>query len=167
MDIARHRFDQGPKTGLFSRHSPDSGSLRDQDRPFGRLEQRQIAHRVRGRRSKPPVDRTEALKRAALPGSRRTSAAVVCCICRQRSSCRRRRCPQPGDQRQDFLEHLPRHRDLGHLEGHVAAVADDLGADLDQLLPQAGQRPRLRGLLINYLSVTLKMGAPHRSQIKR
>jgi hypothetical protein len=33
-------------------------------------------------------------------------------ICRQRSSCRRRRCPQPGDQRQDFLEHLPRHRDL-------------------------------------------------------
>ena len=130
--------------GSISRHSPDSGSLRDQDRPFGRLEQRQIAHRVRGRRSKPPVDRTEALKRAALPGSRRTSAAVVCCICRQRSSCRRRRCPQPGDQRQDFLEHLPRHRDLGHLEGHIAAVADDLRADFDQLLAQAGQRPRLR-----------------------
>jgi hypothetical protein len=50
-------------------------------------------------------------------------------------SCRCRQRPQPGDQRQDFLEHLPRHRDLGHLEGHVAAVADDLGADLDQLLP--------------------------------
>jgi hypothetical protein len=23
--------------------------------------------------------------------------------------------PQPGDQRQDFLKHLSRHRDLGHL----------------------------------------------------
>ena len=31
----------------LNRQSPDSGSLRDQDRPFGRLEQRQIAHRVR------------------------------------------------------------------------------------------------------------------------
>jgi hypothetical protein len=36
-------------------------------------------------------------------------------------------------------EHLPRHRDLGQLENHVAAVAHDLGADLDQLLAQAGQ----------------------------
>jgi hypothetical protein len=33
-------------------------------------------------------------------------------------------------------------RDLGR----VAAVAHDLGADLDQLLAQAGQRPRLRRL---------------------
>src|SRR5437870_12206949 len=41
---------------------------------------------------------------------------------------------------------LPRHRDLGHLERDVATVADNLGADLDQLLAQAGQRPRLRGL---------------------
>jgi hypothetical protein len=46
------------------------------------------------------------------------------------------------DQRQDLLEHLPRYRELGHLEGNVTAVADDLGADLDQLLAQAGQRPR-------------------------
>jgi hypothetical protein len=38
-----------------------------------------------------------------------------------------------GDQRQDD-EHLPRHCDLGHLEGDVAAMADDLGTDLDQLL---------------------------------
>jgi hypothetical protein len=35
-----------------------------------------------------------------------------------------------------------RHRDLGQLERDVSAVADDLGADLDQLLAQAGQRPR-------------------------
>src|SRR6516225_1124429 len=27
--------------------------------------------------------------------------------------------PQPGDQRQDFVEHLTRHRDLGHLERDV------------------------------------------------
>jgi hypothetical protein len=33
-----------------------------------------------------------------------------------------------------FPEHLPRHCDLGHLEGDVAALADDLGTDLDQLL---------------------------------
>jgi hypothetical protein len=36
----------------------------------------------------------------------------------------RGRHPQPGDKRQDFLEHLSRHRDLGHLEGNVAAMAD-------------------------------------------
>jgi hypothetical protein len=58
------------------------------------------------------------------------------------SDIERGRRPQPGDQRQDFREHLPRYRDLGHLEGDVAPVADDLGADLDQLLAQAGQRPR-------------------------
>jgi hypothetical protein len=45
-----------------------------------------------------------------------------------------------GDQRQDFLEHLSWHRDLGHLEYDVAAMADDFRADLDQLLAQAGQR---------------------------
>jgi hypothetical protein len=31
--------------------------------------------------------------------------------------------PEPGDQRQDFLKHPARHRDLGHLKGRVAAVA--------------------------------------------
>src|SRR5262244_1792037 len=45
---------------------------------------------------------------------------------------RRRRRPQPGNQRQDVREHQSRYRDLGHLEGDVAAVADDLRADLDQ-----------------------------------
>jgi hypothetical protein len=34
--------------------------------------------------------------------------------------------PQPGDQRQDFLEHLPWYRDLGHMGGNVAPVADDV-----------------------------------------
>jgi len=66
-----------------SRHSPDSRSLRGEDRPFGRLEQRQIAGRVPGRRSKPPVDRADVLKCVALPASGRTSG-VVCCICPNR-----------------------------------------------------------------------------------
>ena len=44
--------------------------------------------------------------------------------------------PVGGEQR-------PRHGDLGHLEGDIAAVADDLRADLDQLLLQARQRPVL------------------------
>src|SRR6516164_7086119 len=34
-------------------------------------------------------------------------------------------------------------RPLGHLEGDAAAMADDLGADLDQFLLQARQRPVL------------------------
>jgi hypothetical protein len=41
---------------------------------------------------------------------------------------------------------MPRHHYLGHLKGGVAPIAHDLGADLDQFLPRAGQRPRLRGL---------------------
>jgi hypothetical protein len=36
--------------------------------------------------------------------------------------------------------------DLGYLEQDLATVADDLGVDLDQLLAQAGQRPRFRRL---------------------
>ena len=46
----------------------------------------------------------------------------------------------PFDQAQDFLEQFPRHRDFGHLEDGVAGVVHDLGPDLDELLPQAGQR---------------------------
>jgi hypothetical protein len=49
-----------------------------------------------------------------------------------------------SDEPQDLLEHLPWHRDLGHLDRDVAAIADDLGADIDQLLPQTRQGPRLR-----------------------
>src|SRR5215831_18341862 len=36
--------------------------------------------------------------------------------------------------------------DLAHLEGDAAAVADDLGTDLDRLLLHARQRPALDGL---------------------
>jgi hypothetical protein len=37
-------------------------------------------------------------------------------------------------------EELSRDRDLGHLERDIAAVADDLRADLDRLFVQARQR---------------------------
>jgi len=83
---------------------------------------------------------------AALPSSRRTSAVVVCRICLVLPVMPARAAPGAGRSATGFPEQLPPHGDLGHLEGHVAAVTDDLGADLDQLLPQAGQRPRLRGL---------------------
>jgi hypothetical protein len=62
------------------------------------------------------------------------------------------------DQAQNLLEHSPWDGDLGHLEGDIAAVADDLCADLDQLLFEARSRfsrgrsikrwgPRATGLL--------------------
>jgi len=47
------------------------------------------------------------------------------------------------NQAQDFPEQFPRHGDLGKLECDVPAMADNLGADLDKLLPQRGQRPVL------------------------
>ena len=47
------------------------------------------------------------------------------------------------NQAQDFPEQFPRHRHLGQLERDVAAMADHLGTDLHQLLPQRGQRPVL------------------------
>src|ERR1700730_4527762 len=37
-------------------------------------------------------------------------------------------------------------RGFGYLEPDVAAMASNFGADLDQLFPQAGQRPWLRPL---------------------
>ena len=51
--------------------------------------------------------------------------------------------PHFSDQPQDLGEQSPRHRNLSHLESNVPSVRDDPGADLDQLLLQAGQRPVL------------------------
>ena len=59
---------------------------------------------------------------------------------RQRSW-RRRGCPEAVDQPQDVTEQSPWDRDLGELEGDIATVANHLGTDFDQLLPQRGQRP--------------------------
>jgi hypothetical protein len=48
------------------------------------------------------------------------------------------------DQAQDFLEQASRHDHLGQLERDVAAMADNRGSTLDQLLPRRGRQPRSR-----------------------
>ena len=48
--------------------------------------------------------------------------------------------PEPIDAAQDVGEQGSRDRDLGKLAGDIAPMAHDLGTDLDQLLPQSGQR---------------------------
>jgi hypothetical protein len=45
------------------------------------------------------------------------------------------------NQARNFPEQFPRHRHPSQLERDVPAMANDLGADLDQVLPQRGQRP--------------------------
>ena len=44
----------------------------------------------------------------------------------RRPSCRRRRCPQAGDKRQNVGEHLSRHRDLGRLERSLTSLREKL-----------------------------------------
>ena len=64
-----------------------------------------------------------------------------------------RRRPQFGDQWQNLGEQHSWHGDLGHLEGDIATVVNDLRANLDEFLAQAGQRPRLtRTLAVSLLS---------------
>ncbi len=131
---------------LCNRHSPDSRSAGcDFPSRRGTLQRNSIAadpltaNMVRRSVSQGrnlPLFRDQG---APLPSSSVASAPIS-------RSCWRGRCPQPGDQRQDVGKHLLRHRHLGHLKRNVAPVADDLRTDLDQLLAQAGQRPRLRGL---------------------
>ncbi len=47
------------------------------------------------------------------------------------------------NQAQDFPEWVSRYCHLGQLERDVPAMADNLGVDLDQLLPLRGQWPVL------------------------
>jgi hypothetical protein len=94
------------------------------------------ARAPRAQRSNQPFGGAEALQPIHLPSSRRISGVVVRRI---RSlagppSCWCRRRPQPGNLHQDLREHLSRHGDLGHMERDVAAMADELGVDLDQFL---------------------------------
>jgi hypothetical protein len=46
---------------------------------------------------------------------------------------------------QDGRIQLPRYGNLRHLEGDVARTRHHLGADLDQFLPERGQRPVTHG----------------------
>ncbi len=55
-------------------------------------------------------------------------------------SWRQKRWPQPVNEAQDVSEQRSWDGDLRQLESNIAAVAHDLGTDLDQLLPQIGQR---------------------------
>ncbi len=50
------------------------------------------------------------------------------------------------NQAQEVGEQAFRDRDLGELEREIATVANDLGADLDQLLSKRRQRPMLHRL---------------------
>ncbi len=59
----------------------------------------------------------------------------------QGPSWRQRSQPQPVNQAQDHSEQGSWYGDLRHLERDIATVASNRGADLDQLLPQRGQRP--------------------------
>ncbi len=51
--------------------------------------------------------------------------------------------PEPIDAARDVGEQGSPDRDLGKLEGDIAPMAHDLSADLDQLLAERLQRPRL------------------------
>ena len=68
-----------------------------------------------------------------LLSSRRTSPLVFDRI----------RLPQFRDQPQEVGKQISRDGDLGHLKCDVAAMADELRADFDELLFQGRQRPVL------------------------
>ncbi|MDG2406617.1 MAG: hypothetical protein P8M25_17275 [Paracoccaceae bacterium] len=57
-----------------------------------------------------------------------------------RPSCRNRFSSEPVDAAQDVSEQASRDCDLGHLEGYIAPVADDLAANLDQFIPERVRR---------------------------
>ncbi len=58
-------------------------------------------------------------------------------------SWRQGRWPQPVNQAQDLSKQGSWYGDLCHLERDTATVANDVGADLDQLLSKRGHGPLL------------------------
>ncbi len=71
------------------------------------------------------------------PSCRFHLAMVFCNLRRSGSS------SQFIDPPQDSPKQVPGHGDFGQLKRDVPAMADDLGVDLDQLLPLRGQWPVL------------------------
>jgi hypothetical protein len=64
------------------------------------------------------------------------------------------------DQPQDVSKQGSRHRHLVQLERDMAAVADNFGADLDQLLAHRGRRPTLDTLGPRQLPLVMLWTAP-------
>src|SRR3954453_16310215 len=85
-------------------------------------------HRVK---TSPPLQLYDAVKL----GHASTLDPPPCHACSRSPSCRRRRCTQPGDQRQDFGEHPAGHCDLGRPECYVSPMADNGFPSLLYLVP--------------------------------
>lgn len=87
-------------------------------------------------RSHAKKDRLAAVICETGPRARISDAPVPssACVAVSRRSYRGRSGSEPVDTAQDVNEQASRDRDLGKLESDVSAMADDLGADLDQLL---------------------------------
>ncbi len=75
----------------------------------------------------------------------------------QGPSWRQRGWLQPANQAQDLSEQGSCDGDFGKLERDVPAMADHLGTDLDQLLPQRGQG----SVLDLFRQYRLRVHTPH------
>jgi hypothetical protein len=78
------------------------------------------------------IEGTKALHNADL-GTLAQTSAIIACRKIPRRLCGRRLRMQPADQRQDVGKHLSQHRNLGHLEDHVASVVMTFVAALSSL----------------------------------
>jgi hypothetical protein len=131
-----------PTVAFFNRHFPGFPASRSR---FSVL----LTHRRSEIRSQPRPFAAKSSGCSRLSAGTRRSAFIKAHLCSRRLSYLTAAAlmlaplvrPQSGDQPQDVAEHLSRHRDLGHVEHDIAAVADHLGADLDQLLPPTRRRP--------------------------
>jgi len=126
ITLTRPAYRLGPPSPAFTRHFPDTEVVgRDLPSLGGAAATKFIAAdslTAKTTRCSAPLGRNSLL--CVHQGVPLPSSAVASDLISRSRWCGRR--PQLGDQHQDFLEHLPRHRDLGRLEGGVAAVTDDL-----------------------------------------
>ena len=123
---------------IFTGRSPDTGYFEARIALLIGLSKRQIVVATSKGQSKPRLTAPKRKTRRVCPDQRIPLPSLFAASEPERASCRHRWGPQPGDQRQDVGKRLPGDCDFGHLERDVAAVANDLRADLDQLLAQAG-----------------------------
>jgi hypothetical protein len=74
-------------------------------------------------------------------GAKEPSSAMPACRPRANRTVEAELARFSWHQPQNLSDQFARHRDFRHLERDVACSCDDLGPDLDELFPQAGQRP--------------------------